>query len=253
MKRLLLLCLTLAASLANADDRWDKDRDRDRDRDRYDDRRDGWRKDAVVMNRRELLRELNDVERLLQMLEDRERDPRQRDRMRTTRNELRDLQDAVNSAPRVGDRPDRRYRDSRFVIVTPEWPSPPLTQAPEPEPYNPYVKPPPGNPNPLPPPPPNGRPMPMADAAFRQLVQAIASESFPQNQLGVLSQAAPVNYFVVAQVREIIQRFNFSRDKLSAVATLKPRILDMENAYQLSQDFTFNNDKEQLRQILGSR
>ncbi|MGQ0506323.1 MAG: DUF4476 domain-containing protein [Myxococcaceae bacterium] len=49
----------------------------------------------------------------------------------------------------------------------------------------------------------------------------------------------------------LAQRFAFSKDKLQVVSVLNPRIVDKENAFQLYQDFPFNNDKEQLKQILG--
>jgi hypothetical protein len=105
-----------------------------------------------------------------------------------------------------------------------------------------------------PPPPPPSRPMvyPIQDSALRSLLGAIESESFSQEQLTVLGQAAPNNYFVVGQVQQILERFTFSNDKLEAMRLLKPRTLDLsENGFKLYSSFEFSNDKEQLKKILA--
>lgn len=104
-----------------------------------------------------------------------------------------------------------------------------------------------------PPPPPQPQPQvyPIAENQLQNLIQAINKESFGDAKLRVLEVAAPSQYFLVSQVTKILQRFSFGDDKLDAVRVLWPRVLDRENAYQLYQSFTFQGEKDQLRQIIG--
>jgi hypothetical protein len=109
---------------------------------------------------------------------------------------------------------------------------------------------------PPPPPPPPAAPVqpvvyPMNDAALAGLMAAITAESFPRDRLRVLEEAAPSNWFVVAQVQRLLQYFDFPRDRLAAARVLKPRILDRENYFQLYGSFDFPNDKAELKKILS--
>jgi hypothetical protein len=107
---------------------------------------------------------------------------------------------------------------------------------------------------PPPPPPPSGpglTVMPISEEQLQQLMKAIGRESFGEGKLRVLEAAAPTQFFVVPQVLKVLQRFSFGEDKLDAVRVLWPRVLDRENAFQLYGAFTFPNEKEQLRQIIG--
>jgi hypothetical protein len=106
-----------------------------------------------------------------------------------------------------------------------------------------------------PPPPPQPVPVPavqpISEPQFQRLVNAIAKESFGDGKLRVLESAAPSQYFLVSQVQRILTKFSFGNDKLKAVRVLWPRVLDRENGYQLYQSFTFQGEKDQLREIIG--
>jgi hypothetical protein len=102
-----------------------------------------------------------------------------------------------------------------------------------------------------PPPPPVPAVQPITEAQLDQLMKAIGRESFSDGKLRVLSSAAPTQYFLVPQVQKLLQRFSFGEDKLNAMRVLWPRVLDRENAFQLYGSFTFQGEKEQLRQIIG--
>ncbi len=106
----------------------------------------------------------------------------------------------------------------------------------------------------LPPPlPPATEPTPQAMSAadFGRLLGAVKKESFAKGKLAVVSSAAQDNSFTVAQVASLVGTLSFAKDKLACVRTLKRTILDMNNAYQLYDAFTFSKDKEQLKAILG--
>jgi hypothetical protein len=178
--------------------------------------------------------------------------------LKDIRDDLQDMLDYLSTAPEVRqgdwryaddrerdrdhDRDHDRDRDrDRRVVVVHRYDTPP-GQPPQPMPPQPA-------PN-QPPPPPQPVVYPMADAAFGGLMRAIATESFPNDRLRVLQQAAPANWFLVAQVQEILRQFAFPQDRLRAMRALKPRILDTANYYQLYASFEFPNDKQELKRIL---
>ena len=58
------------------------------------------------------------------------------------------------------------------------------------------------------------------------------------------------NFFLVRQVRELVDMFTFSQEKLEVVRVLRKRILDNENAPQLFGAFSFSTEKGELKKIL---
>ncbi|WP_224364090.1 DUF4476 domain-containing protein [Hyalangium versicolor] len=104
-----------------------------------------------------------------------------------------------------------------------------------------------------PPPPPAPVPVaqPISEGQLQQLLNAINKESFGDGKLRVLESASPTQFFLVSQVQKILQRFSFGDDKLDAVRTLWPRVLDRENGYQLYGSFNFQGEKDKLRDIIG--
>lgn len=95
----------------------------------------------------------------------------------------------------------------------------------------------------------DGGPRPMWDRRFEGLLQAIAAESFSQGKIRVIEDAARDHFFVIAQLRRIIENLTFSGDKIKAVEIIAPKILDRRNAYTLYSVFTFESEKEQARAI----
>lgn len=162
------------------------------------------------------------------------------------RDELTDVRELLNNATPLGPPslpqpggPPQQYPPQQY---------PP--QQPPPQQYPPYQQPPP----PVvvqPPPPAQPAVNPMPERDFRQLMGAMQRESFANDKLRVLDQAAPINWFVVQQVQQIIGLFEFPADRLKAVRAMRGRILDTNNYYQLYGAFEFPRDKEELKRILG--
>jgi hypothetical protein len=111
----------------------------------------------------------------------------------------------------------------------------------------------PQQPPPPPPPPPAPVVRPMQEGPFKRMNEAVARESFAEDKMRVLSMAARDNHFLVSQVAQLLTHFPFSQDKLTVVRELKPRILDLENGYQLYSAFSFSGDKKKLEDILARR
>lgn len=108
---------------------------------------------------------------------------------------------------------------------------------------------PPPAPPPPPPPPPQYGPQPMPNEALRGLVAGVRAESFLEGKLRVIQEAASTNFFLVAQLRQLVDQIPFSSGKVRAVEICAPRLLDRENAFNLYGAFTFSADKEKVRAI----
>jgi len=90
---------------------------------------------------------------------------------------------------------------------------------------------------------------PMFDGRFEELLQVVRAEAFGQGKLRILEGAARDNYFVIAQVRRVIETFSFPSDKMRALEIMAPRVLDRQNAFSLYSAFDFEMEKEQARVI----
>ena len=58
-------------------------------------------------------------------------------------------------------------------------------------------------------------------------------------------------YVAVSHIERVLPLFSFSQDKLRALEIMAPRIVDRQNAFKIYNLFTFSNDKEKARRILG--
>ena len=103
-----------------------------------------------------------------------------------------------------------------------------------------------------PPPPPQPTVQPITEAMLRSLVAAIRNEPFADDQLTVLEEAVPTQYFLVAQAQDLLRNFRFSNDRLKAIRLLRPRLLDLENSFKLYESFEHSSDKDELKRILAT-
>jgi hypothetical protein len=102
------------------------------------------------------------------------------------------------------------------------------------------------------PPPPQPTVQPITESMLRSLVAAIRNEPFADDQLSVLEEAVPSQYFLVAQAQQILRTFSFSSDRVKAMRLLRPRLLDLENGFKLYEAFEHSSDKDELKRILAS-
>ena len=103
-----------------------------------------------------------------------------------------------------------------------------------------------------PPPPPQPTAQPISESMLRSLLGAIRNEPFSDDQLSVLAEAVPSQYFLVAQAQQILRSFSFSSDRIKAMRLLRPRLLDLENGFKLYESFEYSNDKDELKRILST-
>ncbi|MBN1946089.1 MAG: DUF4476 domain-containing protein [Bradymonadales bacterium] len=92
----------------------------------------------------------------------------------------------------------------------------------------------------------------MEPAAFMSLCSAVDAQAFSDGKLSVIRQAvASGNYFTCAQVGQLVQLLDFSDDKINAVITTYPQIIDRQNLFSIYGHFDFDSDIQELQQRLG--
>lgn len=172
----------------------------------------------VLVNRQDMAERLERLEKLLEEAYQRAEEGHGKGKLRRAMDEVDGLQRVVKMAP-----------DMRGA------PQPPVVVVQQP-----------------PPPPPAPVVQPIDNGRLQQLTQAMVREAFPKDKLRVLNDfTSRNNYFLVSQMRQLMDQFSFSNDRLEAVRLLWPRVLDRDNGFQLYQSFPFSGDKEKLRQIIG--
>ncbi|WPB77735.1 DUF4476 domain-containing protein [Archangium violaceum] len=190
------------------------------DGDEFREYRRGRRGTLVVLEREDVEQRLADLEKLLgQAFESGNRGNSGRGKIRAAYEELKELRELVADAPELRS----QGRGGGY-----------------------------GNPPPSPPPPPLPAYQPIADGKLKMIMGTMSREPFAENKMNVLEGAVGTHYFLVGQVQQVINQFQFSEDKLKAVRVLWSRVLDRDNAFQLYNSFPFSNDKAELKRIISN-
>lgn len=92
---------------------------------------------------------------------------------------------------------------------------------------------------------------PMTQEARVALFRAVDRERTPQDKLRILEEAARNRYFTVADVEQVIGRFDRPAHKLQAVSVIRARIVDQENTFSLYGAFASGRDKDELKRVLA--
>ncbi|HEX5747267.1 MAG TPA: DUF4476 domain-containing protein [Archangium sp.] len=192
--------------------------DRGGDADEFREYRRGRRGTLVVLEREDLEQRLADLEDLLgQAFESSKRGNGGKAKIRAAYEELKDLRELVADAPELrGSGRGGGY----------------------------------GNPGPIPPPAPAYQPI--AEGKLQKIMGAMSREPFAEDKMNVLQDAVGTHYFLVGQVQQVLNQFQFSQDRLKAVRVLWSRVLDRDNGFQLYNSFQFSNDKAELKRILSN-
>ncbi len=163
--------------------------------------------------------------------------------------QVRDLEKDLRSLPPAGavaqaPPPPPQYAPPAYPPGRPGpttvMPPPPAYPTPPPPAY------------PVPPPPPHHGPghHVVDDATFSSIVAAVNEQSFAQDKLRVVGDAARTHLFRVEQVIQLLNALDFPTNKVSALEMLAPRMVDRGNDFKIYGAFTFSSDKEKARKIL---
>lgn len=90
----------------------------------------------------------------------------------------------------------------------------------------------------------------ISDGDFAQLLQSYQGQAFEEGRTDVLTSASS-NWFTCAQLGRLMDAAPFSAEKVRVVQVLKDHIVDANHEFLLYNHLSFDDDKMQLRHILG--
>lgn len=85
-------------------------------------------------------------------------------------------------------------------------------------------------------------------AQLAALSESLRQASFRKDKMRVLRLAVPQHYFSTAQVKQIVEHFSFSSDKVEVLALLHPRLTDPENTHTLFALLPHASDRRKLEE-----
>ncbi len=103
------------------------------------------------------------------------------------------------------------------------------------------------------PPKPHGPPGPPVATPedFEILLQAIKKRWPDRERLALIREMGSGGRFTSAQVRELLERFDFDDDRIEAAVLLYPKAVDQENFFQALDAFKFPFKRAEVRERLN--
>ena len=90
------------------------------------------------------------------------------------------------------------------------------------------------------------------DASFSKLYNKVKKASFDDNKFDLIEVASLGCYYSCAQVVRIMKIFSFDDSKMKVLSMMAPRIVDLQNATDIYQQFNFESEKQKVGEILRS-
>ena len=90
------------------------------------------------------------------------------------------------------------------------------------------------------------------DASFSKLYNKVKKASFDDNKFDLIEVASLGCYYSCAQVVRIMKIFSFYDSKIKVLSMMAPRIVDLQNAIIIYQQFNFESEKQKVGEILRS-
>ena len=88
-------------------------------------------------------------------------------------------------------------------------------------------------------------PVAMDEAAFGRLLQAVNKATYSDDKAGVVRTAVGRNWFTVDQVARLVRAQTYSAEQVEVAEMCASKVVDPENAFSLSEAFTYSSDAEQ--------
>ncbi len=90
----------------------------------------------------------------------------------------------------------------------------------------------------------------MSRSRFARLLAQVKDAAFADDRQTILGTAARRNWFTCDQLGQIVETISFGDEKVAAVRTLAPRLVDKENSHEILSKFTFDDDRAAAAKIL---
>jgi hypothetical protein len=91
----------------------------------------------------------------------------------------------------------------------------------------------------------------MESSYFSELLNVLSQQSSAHDKKVLVKATATHNTFTCEQVAKILNQIKFAKDQLQTLEILRPKISDLENAFQIMNIFTFAKDRKKASAILG--
>ncbi len=93
-------------------------------------------------------------------------------------------------------------------------------------------------------------PKPIREGDLQEFILALKDASFSDARVDMIAEFVHSNWFRVVQVGQMIEEISFGEDKVRAILTVYPHIVDPENSYLLFEYVTFSDDRAKLKKGL---
>lgn len=92
----------------------------------------------------------------------------------------------------------------------------------------------------------------MSDMDFDVLIKNIKKVKFKNEKLEIIESVSEKNYFYLRQVKKLLSLFTTveNREKVKVVEYTYPKVSDKEKSYEILSYFSFESDKEKIREII---
>ncbi len=90
------------------------------------------------------------------------------------------------------------------------------------------------------------------DASFSKLYNKVKNASFDDTKFDLIEVASLGCYYSCTQVVRIMKIFSFDDSKIKVLSIMAPRIVDLQNAIIIYQQFNFESEKQKVGEILRS-
>jgi hypothetical protein len=85
------------------------------------------------------------------------------------------------------------------------------------------------------------------------IMAAIDDESFDEGKIIVAKQATSKKCLTVDQIKQIMEEFSFSKNKLSFAKYAYKRCYNPDDYYQVNGAFDFSSDKEEMNEFINDQ
>lgn len=91
----------------------------------------------------------------------------------------------------------------------------------------------------------------MTDAAFNQLVSAVRGASFDEDKVGVVRDAARLNWFTTTQIAALMGLLAFDEGKIEVAVAAFGHAVDPQNSFVLYKKLAFDDSRDKLRKRIS--
>lgn len=91
---------------------------------------------------------------------------------------------------------------------------------------------------------------PISEQTFSDLLQSIKGKTYEKDKVLLILTARKYQSYTTEQAIQILKQFLFTKDRLSVLELLVPKIVDRENLFRVLDVFEYQIDKEKAQHII---